>query len=271
MADIDGKAADSAETDESLTSTEAVVEETTQVESEGADEASAEEAAKPESGAQKRIRELTWQRHEAERREKAAAERIRELEKQVARPAPTANPVAPDPQLALDDPATYRAQQGEYTRAVARQVAAETRAEAEQDRQQSEAQKQRQAYSDKLQAAVADDPQLYERLRAATFELTPAMTDVLVTSDKPIELTRYLAEHPEEGARIEKLSPLQAAREMGRIEARLEAIKPTRASNAPDPMQRPRGNERVRIDPDKLSVDEWKKWREAQIARKAKG
>lgn len=51
--------------------------------------------------------------------------------------------------------------------------------------------------------------------------LTPAMMQAIVESDAGGELVYYFGQHPEEGARIAKLSPVSSVREIGKIEGRL--------------------------------------------------
>jgi hypothetical protein len=51
--------------------------------------------------------------------------------------------------------------------------------------------------------------------------LTPAMQQAVYESEEAGELIYYFGKHPEEAARIAKLSPISSAREIGKIENKL--------------------------------------------------
>jgi hypothetical protein len=51
------------------------------------------------------------------------------------------------------------------------------------------------------------------------------MNDTIFESERGPELAYFLAKHPDECARIEKLKPFAAARELGKIEAALPSIE----------------------------------------------
>ena len=105
--------------------------------------------------------------------------------------------------------------------------------------------------------------------------VSPALKIALVESELGHAVAYELAKHPEELARITRLAPVHVAREVGRIEARIEA------RNAPEPQQRimpskapapirPVGQGANGSGPMKLSDDlpfqDWKRVREKQIA-----
>lgn len=109
-------------------------------------------------------------------------------------------------------------------------------------------------------------------------KITPAMAEVIIESEVGEEIAYYLGQHEEEAARIADLSPLAAARELGKIEARL-AKQETKAegeekeappiSKAPAPITpvskfAPVGDNKLRDD---LPFGEWKKRREAQLRK----
>lgn len=247
---------------EEATTSDETTDEVGEAEEESGDDTPAEE---PEhKGFQKRINALTWQKHEAERRAEALERALAEAKREPVKPVDV---VAPNP-LDFDDPGKFQVAQGEYTRAVARQIAEEARQQEASSRAQTERQTQEQRYREAISAHAADDPEFVDLIRSANVQLSDAMTEVLVSSARPVELTRYLAEHAGEAVRIAGLSPVQQAREMGRIEARIEALTQNKVSGAPAQMRRPKGNERVRVDPDKMSVSEWQRWREAQLAKR---
>ena len=81
-----------------------------------------------------------------------------------------------------------------------------------------------------------------------------------------------LAKNREEYERICKLSPLAAAREMGRFEAKLQSSEaPTQAkttTKAPPPLKPVNAKASASVkDPDSLPYREWKAWREQQMKK----
>lgn len=119
-------------------------------------------------------------------------------------------------------------------------------------------------------------PDYYEAMQAVEhIPVSPALKVALVESELGHAVAYELAKHPEELARITRLAPVHVAREVGRIEARIEA------RSAPEPQQRimpskapapirPVGQGANGSGPMKLSDDlpyqDWKRVREKQIA-----
>lgn len=119
--------------------------------------------------------------------------------------------------------------------------------------------------------SVVNDPSL---------PITAAMAEVIQDSDDGPALAYHLGKNPEVAARIAQLPPHAAARELGRLEARLEAErerakeKPV-VSKAPPPAPKIDGADpgavKVRSDSaesDTLSDAEWMRLREKELKRK---
>ncbi len=93
--------------------------------------------------------------------------------------------------------------------------------------------------------------------------------EAIITSENGPELMYQLAKNPEEFERLCKLSPLQAARELGKFEAKLSQSslkKPeTKKTNAPPPIN-PVGSKATKStrSPEEMSFQEYKKWRESK-------
>lgn len=96
--------------------------------------------------------------------------------------------------------------------------------------------------------------------------VSTAMTEAILDSDLGPEIMYHLGNNPKESARIFKLSPYAAAREIGKLELQLKTT-PKRPSNAPDPINPVGSKEKVTVDPDKLSVDEWMKRRNQELRK----
>jgi len=122
----------------------------------------------------------------------------------------------------------------EYADALAERKAEELLARREQARQQSEIiesfhereEEARSKYDDFEQ--VAYNPKL---------PITDAMAQTIQASEVGPDMAYYLGSNPKEADRISRLSPLQQAKELGKIEAKLSDNPPVKkTSNAPAPI-----------------------------------
>jgi hypothetical protein len=146
-----------------------------------------------------------------------------------------------------------------------------TRQADESKRQATEQQKvQISAFQERCKVVRAQHEDFDETLEAAP-AISAAMQQAIIESEQGAELAYELAKHPAEIERIAKLSPLAAAREIGKIEARLvkpapEPEKPqvTRAPKPPTPVSA-RAAAEPSINDEKLSYAEWEKLRNAQL------
>ena len=84
----------------------------------------------------------------------------------------------------------------------------------------------------------------YDRIMedAQDIPIEPAVAEAIQSSEIGGDVAYYLAKHPEEAIRINSLSPMSAAREIGRIESYVEYEKGQKAkkppvSKAPAPIQ----------------------------------
>lgn len=79
------------------------------------------------------------------------------------------------------------------------------------------------------------------------------------------EVAFHLGSNLDVAERIFALPPVQRARELTKLEFQVEALEPKLVSDAPDPIK-PLGNsETIQSDPDKMTADEWRTWRNKQI------
>ncbi|CAN7662850.1 hypothetical protein LJR009_006048 [Bosea sp. LjRoot9] len=74
-----------------------------------------------------------------------------------------------------------------------------------------------------------------------THPVSPVVGQLILESEKGALLQYHFARNPADLRRLNGLSPLGAAREMGKIEARLSLAKPTTATRAPPPVTAPKG------------------------------
>lgn len=92
--------------------------------------------------------------------------------------------------------------------------------------------------------------------------ISPHVGEMIIGLDSGPDVLYHLGKHPKEAARISSLPPVQAALEIGRIDAGLAPPKPITQSNAPDPIKPVRGSANPQKDPNKMSSPEFRKWRE---------
>lgn len=105
--------------------------------------------------------------------------------------------------------------------------------------------------------------------------VTAEMAETLMAADNGPEVLYHLAKNRDVARQIARLSPLQQARELGRLEAKL-ANKPKAptVSAAPPPAPKVEGSASSTPiapdspDSDKLSAEEWAKRRNKQLARR---
>jgi hypothetical protein len=242
---------------------------------------SAPEAGSPapkKDAVQERIDKLTREKYDALReRDRQAYEneriqqRLAELEK-----APTQQ-VAP----ANDFPTLeqYGYDESKFNAAVAAHIAKVTReqgtaAAQEAIRAEREAEQQRrvgESWAKKEAEFIKSKPDYLEKVRDnASLPITQSMAQLIKDSDVGPQVAYYLGENEAQAAAIARMPPLAQAREIGRIEARIEAekAKPRVAvSQAPPPPPKiDAGDAQAEKSPSEMSDSEFAKWRKKQIS-----
>lgn len=93
-------------------------------------------------------------------------------------------------------------------------------------------------------------------------QVSPAMVEVIRSSEKGPALAYHLGSNLPEAARIAALPPTQAAYELGRIEAALSAPKPRTKTKAPPPVRPVRtSGAALEKSPAEMSNEEYRRWR----------
>ena len=242
-----------------------------------ADESAGKPKPKKGEGIQSRIDELTRNWREAERREAQLLDMLRK-QQSPAKPQETAKSDAPKQLPKLEDfnydEAAYQAALFEHASAEAARKVREELKQEENQRKQTERVKSWKTRESEFRAKTPD----YEDV-AYYAPITDAMAEIIQESDLAPAIAYYLGKNTDEARSIGEMSPVQAARAIGRIEARLEkpsapSPQPKPVSKAPPPPPRIEAVEQavtVRADSpesDKLSDEEWVKLRNKQLARK---
>ena len=201
-----------------------------------------EPAPKPKKSANERIAELTYARREAERRAEA-------LEAQLRQSQSAPRPQARDPL----NPASY--QQGQfdpgYQAALIEHKAAEAaRQIIAQERAQEEQRRSVERWETQTREAMARHEDFSEVVIAGAdsgaWACTTDMRDLIVQSEIGADVAYALAKEPDLSFRIAAMSPVQQAREIGKLEARIEAERsrpkpPNTTTRAPEPAPQVRG------------------------------
>jgi hypothetical protein len=170
-----------------------------------------------------------------------------------------------------------------FVRALARweakqEILAERKAEAEKQqksRAETEAQRLDREHAERVQAFRSKHDDFDEILQDGLSDVpaSPALEQVIKSSDNGPELLYELAKDPKEAARIARLAPMALAREIGKLEARIASKasettspQPKRITNAPKPLTpvNARGGATEK-SPDQMNYQEFKKWREGQL------
>lgn len=249
-------------------------------EGESKDDAAAKDKTKKRGGFQRRIDKLNAA--------KSAAQQEVEYWKQLA----LKGAGAPKTEATQDDskPATADGEpdpdkfdtHAEYVRAVARWEAKQLRDEGRRESQkkalETERAKLAETYSERVKAFAEKVDDFQDAIDDVDdIPVSPAVSEIIFTSENGPALAYELAKNRAEFERINKLPPLAAARELGKIESRLASqaskeTKPqTKTTQAPKPMEPVRGGQAKvakSIDDPDLSFTDYVKLRREQMKRR---
>lgn len=189
-------------------------------------------------------------------------EEIRALKERLAgleAPKPTAEPQETD-YTNFED---FQKARDDWSREQGRREAAEEaerRRKEDADRQAAAemAAKGRKLYEDGQ--AKYDD--FYEvALNPDNFDPSQKVAEVIMESEQAVDVAYYLGKNPDVADRLEDMTPTQAAREIGRIEATLSTRKP-KPSSAPKPIKPiGPGTDKPTPNPDDIPYSEYVKGR----------
>lgn len=243
-----------------------VVEE--QTEGEAQPEKKEEDAPIPK-GVQKRIDRAVRQKYEAEARAKMLEERLAALERNAQ---PQVRKVE-DSEPTLDKYESF----DEYVSAKAEWIAArkieQTLSEREQrqtaEREAAERTKTAENWSRRIADATAEMPDIEDVLESASdIPMSAAMRDAILESDVGPRIAYFLATNPDEAFKIAAMTPIGAIRAIGKLEARLDQPAAKKTTSAPPPVSSVAGSASVTKNPDKMSAEEWLRWRNDQIKKR---
>ena len=221
-------------------------------------------------GVQKRIDEITRQKYEVQReleRERAERAAIKLQLEQLQSNKPVEEPKTLD--NGMPDPNKYAAGRydPDYVEAVA-EWKVEQRFQAQQ-RQVAAQQMQRYIIAKEQEARDnhADYDVAVSEVMQHPVTNQQWFRDILLDTENPTEVTYYLGKNQAELSKIAQMSPTQAMRYIGRIEAKLESTtaepaKPVTAAPSPiTPLGSARSSTVSSKDPEKMTMEEYAKWR----------
>lgn len=227
-------------------------------------------AVEEEKVSPKTVEELKTQRRKRQEAEKEVAYLRGKLEGRGAEPPPVPEVVPSAPAVPkLDQFETYEqyeAAKDEYLLSQAEHRVG-LKYQAEQQRQKVVAIEQ--TFQGRMEAAIKEDPALAELMQDRTLPISVAMLPTLKESDVAPQLIRWLDQNRDEGRRIAQLSPLQAAREIGALEAKIKFTPvpepPRRVSSAPEPVNPVSPSSPTSVDEAELPMEEYHKRRTKKI------
>lgn len=250
-------------------------------ETEGADSAPAgdvEPAVKPDlDKVQQRFDKLTREKHQERIEKEYWREQALKVQAAQAKPQPVAPAEVPTLEAYDFDQAKYEQAKRAYEDALieARVAAALAKREAE-----AKQVARTQTFEQRQRAFLAEKPDYIEKvLQNDSLPISKAMADVMAESELGPQVAYFLADNPDRALVIAQMGEVQAAREIGRIEARLEAEAnakkaspaPTRVSQAPPPPPKIAASDaapRKSVYDENLSMEEFMAMRERQLRRR---
>ena len=221
------------------------------------------EIEKPEQETEETLQPKTFTQEELDA---IVAKRLsreqRKWERQVTRVAEkpeTNEPLRPDQFETYED----------YAEALAEQKAQKKIQEHEAQRYQEGA---RSAYLDREEEARIKYDDFETVAYNKNLKITNEMVATIMESESGPEIVYWLGSNPKEAERISKLSPLQQAREIGKIESKLETNPPVKkTSSAPDPINPVKAKSRAPVfdttDPRSTETMTATEWINAERAR----
>lgn len=118
-----------------------------------------------------------------------------------------------------------------------------------------------QDFQDRQREARAGISDFDKVVSAATTPVPTYVQQLILESEKGAVIQYHLAKNPETLDRINRLSPLSAAKEIARLEDRLALPNPKTATKAAAPISSPKGGASPSIDLSKLSMEDYVKLR----------
>lgn len=216
------------------------------------DEDGDDSSAAPKNGVQKRIDELTRLRYEAQREADYWKQQA-----QTSKPEPVVEQVDKEPDL--EDYDDYE----QYIKDLSKYTVRQERKAAEESNKSSATQ---QSFAKAVEDFRSKNPDYDIVVNNPSLPISKDMAEVIMLSEVGPQLAYHLGKNPGEAARISGLSPIAAARELGKMEAKLSLPQTKKTPSAPDPVKPvPKGSGGAVKSPDDMSPEEYREWRWQRI------
>ena len=223
------------------------------------------EAASPEDkpkkgGFQKRIDELTRKRYELENQNQALQEQLQAYTGRLAQNEHNeARPTLE--QYNYDEQAYSQAMQAWMTEGLQKQQQAAQMAQQQLEMQAQQLQRQ-QMLEQRMQQAVEKYPDFVEAINSPGLpqfsQVNPYAYEAIVNSEM---MAMHLARSPDEAHKLAGMSPIDAVKQVARLEAMLSRPQP---NPKPQPPATVAGRNDVGADPANMTPEEYRDWRMAQ-------
>lgn len=229
-----------------------------------------DQSAKSRRSAQARINEITRAKHDAERDAaywRGVAESARQQPNSTDR-QPADEPVAKpnvadfaDYETFIEAIADWKADQ------KVREALQQTEVRASQTKQEQEAREVAKTWASRQDAARNRITDYDAVVGSSSVTIASAVSDAILTSERGPDIAYHLAKNPAVVARLNSLSPMAAAREIGRLEAALEKPSTRQTTPAPEPAHISRPSRTQTSDPAQMDHERYREMRAKQGAR----
>lgn len=233
---------------------------------EGTPKTENDKAHEDKSERDKRFAALAYEAREAKRQAKAEAEARAELERQLeeARAGKGGAPKSED----FESYEAYLDARAEWLVEQKLQTQSKKSAEEQKKAKQIEEQSRKAARVESVMTSGAESFKDFDTtLQAIEAVANPdeirGALDAVLESEKAADLLYFLGKNPSEVAKLKQLTPLMQAREIGRLESRIEPNKLTAAPPPPDTLKGNGG--RVTSDKPPTDPEDYRKWRQKHM------
>lgn len=238
-----------------------------------AEDESAKKTRRHVNAIQNRINDLTREKHDERREKEAIAAELRELKAQLtAEKGKTSEPKLEQFRTYdefIDAKATWKAEQ--IVAAKLEEFSQKNLKTFEERSNEERAAQAAQQFDRALTVVEKEGTTKFKDFVDVVSQgprLGPMVGDLVMRTEKPAEITYYLAKNPEQAIAIASMHPMMMAREIGKLEAQFSSKRVTSAPPPPKTVgSSDKGPQGLSDD---LSSEEWYRRRAAQI-RQGKG
>lgn len=231
-------------------------------------------AEKPKGRFQKRIDRLTKQKAEAERRAEEAERKLQSQSSGDAQSEGEAPTQEPDPSEFdsyddyLDALAAWKGSQSQNAEQSSDEPNEQQGGESSEDQPDQEVIEAMEDMEESFSEARKQHDDFDEVMQQEDLAVTRDMVIALADADDPGAVVYWLGKHKDEAARIAGLSPIQQARELGKLETTLDKKPAKRTTNAPEPIQPVKGSSAQQKDEADMDFTEFEQARNQQSERR---